>query len=102
MNKNRIRGGGRRTSGQVTAKCISIKYVRRKLRWQCAESGRTYLERSASCPLRVFRPKLDCARRKAHERGAEASSGRKSSWNWPYLARARVKPGRRCGEGPNR
>src|SRR2546428_6281384 len=30
MNKNRIRGGGRRTSGQVTAKCISIKYVRRR------------------------------------------------------------------------
>src|ERR1700731_4423533 len=75
MNKNRIRGGGRRASGQVTAKPISIKYVRRKLRWQCAESDRTYLGRSASCPLRVFRPKLDCARRKAHERGAEVSRG---------------------------
>src|SRR3977135_627381 len=95
MNKNRIRGGGRRASGKVHAQPISIKYVRRKLRWQCAESDRTYLGRSASCPLRVFRPKLDCARRKAHERGAEVSRGHSK----PSLSSLQASRGR--GEGPN-
>lgn len=75
MNKNRIRGGGRGTSGQGHAKSISIKRARRKLRWRRAESGRTYLGRSASCPLRVFRPKADSARRKVRERD-EGRSGR--------------------------
>src|SRR5215469_2779254 len=96
MNKNRIRGGGGRTSGQVSAKPISIKYVRRKLRWQCAESDRTYLGRSASCPPRVFRPKLDCARRKAYERGAEVSRGHS---NRSPLSSSQASRGR--GEGPN-
>src|SRR5215469_7863 len=79
MNKNRMRGGGRRTSGQVAAKSVSIKRAWRKLRWRCAESDRTYLGRSASFPLRVFRPKTDGARRKAREHGAEVSRGQ-SSW----------------------
>src|SRR5215467_1524810 len=79
MNKNRMRGGGRGTSGQVAVKSISIKRARRKLRWRCAESDRTYLGRSASCPLRVLGPKADGARRKTRERGAEVSRGQ-SSW----------------------
>src|SRR5580658_9723648 len=49
MDKNRIGGIPRRTSGHMTTKSISIKRAGCKFRRLCAEGGRTYLGRSAVC-----------------------------------------------------